>query len=338
MKLRNLAFILLAAFAAASCGPKQEVVETEDRIENVETTTLTKSSISRVLDFSATLQGYETVNISPSLQGKIEHIYTEVGTNVKKGDLLVRMDQNQYNTVKMNYSNTEIEIARMDALIESGSVSKQAYDQAKLGFNQLKENLEFITANTFVRAPFAGVISAKNYEDGELYAGQPIVILTQINTLKAIISIPERYFPVIKNGMEVAMTTDIYPGETFKGIVEIVYPTIDAASHTFRVKIRIPNSSLKLRPGMFANASIAMGSDEVITVPFQSVQKMVGSNDRFVYVNDNGTAKRVFVTPGQRFDDTIEIISDEISEGMQVVTVGQAKLVDGAKMNVVKEN
>ncbi len=337
MNFKTLAIIALAATTVVACGPKQEEA-TEDKIENVETTRLTKSSISRVLDFTATLQGYETVNIAPSMQGKIEHIYTEVGTNVKKGDLLVRMDQNQYNTVKMNYSNTEIEIARMDALIASGSISKQAYDQAKLGFDQLKENLDFITANTFVKAPFAGVISAKNYEDGELYSGQPIVVLTQITTLKAIISIPERYFPVISNGMSVEMTTDIYPDEVFKGTIEIVYPTIDAATHTFKAKIRIPNSNLKLRPGMFANASIAMGSDEVITVPFQSVQKMVGSNDRYVFVNENGTAKRIFVTLGQRFDDTIEIISDEISEGMQVVTLGQAKLVDGANMNVVKEN
>lgn len=337
MNFKSLSICALAAMAMIACAPQTQETE-EVRIENVETTSLKKTTISRILELPATLQGYETVNIAPSLQGKIEHIYTEVGTNVKTGDLLVRMDQNQYNTVKMNYSNTEIEMSRMEALHESGSVSQQAYDQAKLGFDQLKQNLDFITANTFVRAPFAGVISAKNYEDGELFAGQPIVVLTQINKLKTTVSIPERYYPTIKAGMAIDIKSDIYPEETFKGSIEVVYPTIDAASHTFRVKIVIPNASLKLRPGMYAETTLQIGQDEAMVVPFQSVQKMVGSNDRFVFVNDGGVAKRVFVTMGQRFDDMIEIISDELIEGSNVVTLGQAKLVDGAKMNVVKEN
>lgn len=339
MTLKQLT--LIASFAAlllSGCGPKQVQETAVERVEQVETTKLQKQEISRILDISTTLQGYQTMNVAPSLQGRIEHIFVEVGTNVQAGQMLVRMDQNQYNTTKLTYTNLGIEMQRMDALKESGAVAAQVYDQTKLGYEQAKESLAFLEKNTFVKAQFSGVISAKNYEDGELFAGQPILVLTQINTLKALVNIPESYFPVVKKGMKVDIKSDIYPDEVFPATIEIVYPTIDAASHTFQVKLRIPNGAQKLRPGMYAHTTLSLGKVETILVPYQSVQKLTGSNERYVFLNNNGVAKRVFVTLGQRFDDKIEVLSEEIAEGDDLVSVGQAKLVDGSKLNVVKAN
>lgn len=337
MKLRIFTLIALSVVALTGCM-QQKVQETEQRVEQVETTMLKKTTIARQSEFSTTLQGYETMNIAPSLTGKIEHIFVEVGSNVKAGDMLVRMDQNQYKTAKLTNTNLTIEMQRMDALKESGAVSKQTYDQTKLGYDQSKESLEFLETNTYVKARFSGVISAKNYEDGELYSGQPILVLTQIYTLKALINIPETFFPLVKKGMKVNVYSDIYPEEAFPATIEIVYPTIDAASHTFQAKLRIPNGKMKLRPGMFVRTTMALGQAETMVVPYQAVLKLVGSNERFVYVNKDGVAKRIFVTLGQRFDDKVEIISSDISEGDELVTVGQAKLVDGSKLNVVKAN
>ncbi|MBQ0025097.1 MAG: efflux RND transporter periplasmic adaptor subunit [Bacteroidales bacterium] len=338
MKAVKQILIGSALLAVAACGPAQSEVQDEARVEQVETTVLKKETISRVLEFSTTLQGYQTVNVAPSVTGRIEHIYVEVGKNVKKGDMLVRMDQNQYNTTKLTYTNLGIEMQRMESLRESGAVSQQTYDQTKLSYDQISENFEFLEKNTFVKAQFPGVISAKNYEDGELYGGQPILVLTQISTLKALINVPETYFPVVKAGMKLDVTTDIYPKEKFPATVEIVYPTIDAASHTFQVKVKISNPSLKLRPGMYVKTSMQMGQADTFVIPYQTVLRLTGSNERYVYVNENGVAKRLFVTLGQRFDENIEIISDSLAEGVQVVTKGEAKLVDGVRINVVKEN
>ena len=262
----------------------------------------------------------------------------EVGTGVNQGAMLVRMDQNQYNTTKLTFANLGVELQRMEALKETGAVSDQSYDQIKLSYEQTKESLAFLEKNTFVKAPFGGVISAKNYEDGELYSGQPILVLTQIATLKALMSIPESYYPNVKQGMKVDIVSEVYPDQVFPGTIEVVYPTIDATSHSFQVKVRIPNASHKLRPGMYVHTKLAMGQAETIVVPYQSVQKLTGSNDRYIFLDKDGVAKRVFVQLGQRFDQDIEIISDEIAEGDRIVTVGQAKLVDGSKLNVVKEN
>ena len=158
------------------------------------------------------------------------------------------------------------------------------------------------------------------------------------NTLKALIAIPENYYPLVKKGMQVNLSSEIYPGETFPATVEVVYPTVDPASHTFQAKLRIPNSGLKLRPGMYVKTRMSLGMARAMVVPYQAVLKLTGSNDRYVFVDDGGVARRVFVKLGQRFDENIEIISDELQEGDRLVTVGQAKLVDGSKLNVTKEN
>lgn len=337
MMYRKITALALAAAMVVACGVKQQQQE-EEVVAQVETSIVQKMEIDRTVEFSTTLEGYLKQNVAPSLTGKIEHIFVEVGTNVKEGSMLVRMDQNQINTTKLTYANLGVELSRMENLRESGAVSQQALDQVKLSYDQTKQSLDFLEKNTYVKAPFSGVISAKNYEDGELYSGQPILVLTQINTLKALIGISESYFPQVKVGMPVDITSDIYPGEVFKGVIEIVYPTVDANSHTFQVKVRIPNGSLKLRPGMYVKTQLALGHVETIVVPYQAVLKMTGSNDRYVFVNENGVAKRIFVTMGQRYNEMVEIVGDSLQEGDKLVTLGQSKLVDGIKINVVKEN
>ena len=338
MKRILYVWVLAAAFIVAACGGKQQQQVMEQRAQLVETAPLAMSDISRELEFSTTLQGWQTLNVSPSITGKIEHIYVEVGTSVGAGANLVRMDQNQYTTTKLTYTNLGVEMERMESLRESGAVSQQVYDQTRLNYEQTKETLEFLEKNTYVKAPFAGVISAKNYEDGELYSGQPILVLTQIYTLKALIAIPESYYPNVKKGMAVTLTSEIYPGETFPATIDIVYPTVDPASHTFQARLRIPNSGLKLRPGMYVRTKMSLGMARAMVVPYQAVLKLTGSNDRYVFLDEGGVAKRVFVTLGQRFDENIEIISDELHEGDQLVVVGQAKLVDGSKLNVAGDN
>lgn len=339
--MKKIVFLAASALMLIGCvktAEKQTVVEqqTEERVENVSTMVLEKREIQREITLSSNLQGYQTVNVSPSLQGKIEHIYVEVGDKVSAGANLVRMDQNQYKTTKLAFGNLEIEKRRMDALLESGSVSQQSYDQVALSYSQTKEQLEFLEKNTYVKAGFTGVIAAKNYEDGELYAGQPIVVLTEVDRLKTLVAIPESYIPLVKEGMKLSLYSDVYPERVFTGTIEVVYPTIDAASHTFMVKVVIPNRDRALRPGMYVTTTLGLGKEKVLTVPYSTVLKLIGANDRYVFINDNGHAKRVSVEMGQRFGDDVEIYGEGIEEGVEVVVKGEARLIDGVKINVVE--
>ena len=136
--------------------------------------------------------------------------------------------------------------------------------------------------------------------------------------------------------MKLNITSEIYPDKVFEAIIETVFPTIDPSSHTFSVRILIPNASETLRPGMYVSTSISVGKVKGMLVPYQSVLKLIGSNERYVFVNDGGKAKRVTVTLGKRFDRDVEIISEELKEGDELIVVGQGRLVDGVKLEIVK--
>lgn len=330
--LSALALIL----TLSACSEEQTTVQEVEKVEKVQVMKLTATEIEREVVLPSTLEGYDNMKVSTSVSGIIDEILVDVGDKVSKGQLLVKMDPTQYTTTKLQYANLGVEMGRMDALKEAGSISQQIYDQTKTQYNQLKEQLALYETNTFVRADFAGVISARNFEPGELCAGQPILQLTQINKLKAYINVQENYFPYLKKGMKLTLTSDIYPGKTFPASVEVVYPTIDPSSHTFSVKVLIPNASEVLRPGMYVTTSIPVGKVQGLLVPYQAVLKLIGSNERYVFVNNNGVAKRVKVELGKRYDRDIEIISEELKEGDELVVVGQGRLVDGVKLEIVK--
>ena len=335
--MKKVIIFSLAALMVVGCSKKQTASLDYNRVEQVRTMVLQPREIEREISVSTNLQGYLTQNVAPSLTGKIEHIYCEVGDKVVAGQDLVRMDQTQYKTTKISMGNLEIEKKRVEQLFKTGSATQQQLDQIVAQYNSTKEQLEFLEKNTYVKAPFAGVIAAKTYEDGELYGGQPILVLTQIDKLKALVAIPESYFPQFKEGMKLTLTSEIYPDQEFTGTVEVVYPTIDATSHTFQVKIVVPNGKQLLRPGMYVTTTIGLGKTNAIVAPYQAVEKLVGANDRYVFLNENGRAKRVAVTLGQRFDQDVEIIAPEIVPGVEMVVVGQHKLIDGIKVNVVTD-
>ena len=127
--MKKVIIITLAALTLVACGKKTATTEQEERVEQVRTTVLHAQDIEREISVSANLQGYLTQNVAPSLTGKIEHIYCEVGDHKSKGQDLVRMDQTQYKTTKISLSNLEIEKNRIENLLRSGSATQQQYDQ-----------------------------------------------------------------------------------------------------------------------------------------------------------------------------------------------------------------
>ena len=329
-------FAAVASMMLVGCKKQDAAIVTEEEqaAEPVEVTVLQSREIQREISLSSNLQGYETVNIAPSLTGKIEHIYTEVGTRVRKGDSLVRMDQQQYNTTKLVYSNLLVEMKRVEGLIQTGSVSQQTYDQTKLQLDQTKENLDFLTKNTFVRAPFSGVISAKNYEDGELYSGQPILVLTQIDRLKALIAIPESYIPQVKTGMKLTLRSDVYPDKEFPATIEIVYPTVDATSHTFQAKVVMQNNGGLLRPGMYVTAELDARQVNGVAVPTEAVVYRNGSNAVWI-VDEEGKASRKLVKLGIQTKDFIQI-AEGLEGNESVIVEGMSRMNDGDKVLVVE--
>ncbi len=300
-----------------------------------------KTKISRTVDYTTTIQAYEEVNMAPSTPGRVDKIYVEVGDRVSKGQKLFLMDRTQYYANKIQLTNLEKDLARMDTLLKVGSIKEQTYDQTKAQVDVTRTNVDFMEQNTLLEAPFGGIITGRYLEDGELYSGAPgmsgkaaVVTLMQINPVKITVSISEQYFPLIKNGMKVRVAADVYPDKSFEGTIFRVHPTIDPLSRSFRAEVRINNNSELLRPGMFARSYIDMGEQEAFVVPANAVLMQEGTNERYIFVVENGIAVRKPVTLGQRFDDRFEIAGGDLKEGDSLVTDGQARLNNGQKVEI----
>lgn len=312
--------------------------------EVVREISLEEEKISRSIEYPSTLEPFEEVHLAPSTPGKIESISVEIGDRVSKGEVLIKMDDSQLLQSKIQMNNLQTDFSRLDTLRKVGSIAQQQYDQMATQYEVAQENVEYLNENTTITAPFSGVISGKYFENGEMYSGSPvatigkaaIVSLIQINKLKAIVSISEKYFPNVKTGMDAKIKIDVYPEMEFNGKILRIYPTIDPQSRSFDVEVSIDNSKNLLRPGMFSRIAVDLEEAKALVLPAIAVLKMQGSNVRYLFIDEGGKAKRIEVELGKRFDDKVEVISDELKAGDKVVVNGQAKLLDGLEVEVVE--
>ena len=305
-------FISLAAFQKCSTPASEKQQDDKDstlsetKIEKVKILKLEPRVIGKTIEYSSVLQAYEEVHLVPATPGKIDEILVEVGSRVKKGNVLVKMDQTQLLQSMLQLKNLETDFKRLDTLQKVGGVTQQQFDQVKTQYEVTKANVDFLSKNTQLKAPFNGVISGKYYEEGEMYSGAPstptgkaaIVSIVQINPLKAVIYIPEAYFPSVYTGMKADIECDIYPGEKYRGYILRKYPVIDPASHSFQVEIQVPNAGEKLRPGMFCRVTLELGEVKALVVPSLAILKMQGSNERYLFIEKDGIAKRIVVNLG----------------------------------------
>lgn len=344
--IKNTILGIVTIAVLVGCSSNGTVETKEVQAIPVKVQKLKKTNIARTLEYMADLKAFEEVYYAPSSPGRIEQINVEVGDRIKKGDVLVVMDQTNLHQAKVQLKNAEAEYNRAKMLNETQSISKQQYDMVEANYEVAKSNVDFLTENTKLMAPFNGVVTGKYYENGELYSGSPaggaskaaVIRIEQINPLKAYVNMTERYFPMLKPGMKLEFKSNIYPDKVFNGTVNIVYPTIDNASRTFTVEVKIPNDDQVLRPGMSGTIDFFVGEAEGMIVPTLSVLKLQGANNRYVFINKNGRAKRVDVALGRRFDGEVEIISNQLKEGDELIVVGQGRLVDGTAISVTPNN
>jgi len=313
-------------------------------VYKVKTIELKKQQVDQTVEYTANLLAWEEINFAPASPGRIEEISVEVGSRVSKGDVIARMDRTQLVQASEQLSNARTNFERMDTLRKLNSVSQQQYEAVKTQYEVLKSSVDFLTENTTLVSPINGIVTGKYFESGELYSAMPntaagkaaIVTLMQINPLKAIVNLSERFYPTISKGMNATVEVDIFQGKKFRGEISRIYPTISADSRTFPVEIIISNSDEKLRPGMFARVSLNLGKADVLVLPATVVLKQEGTNERFIFIAEGDKAVKKIVTIGGRYDDMIEIISEDVKEGDNIIVAGQEKLMNGSQIEVIK--
>ena len=347
---RILTISIVAGILAlgTSCTSKNDKTETTQQSEikqsvPVKTTIVKKEPIERAIDYTVTLIPFEEVHLAPSTPGRIEKINVEISDQVSKGQVVALMDRTNLEQARINLLKLETDYKRLDTLMKTKSIAEQQYDQIKSAYEMARSSYQFLLENPRLKAPFSGVISGKYFEDGEIYSGVPnttagkaaIVSIVQINQLKALIGISSNYFPLINIGMKADVKSEIYPDLSFKGEVYRVYPTIDNATKTFTVEVKVQNDNLKLRPGMFSKVQLNLGKGQAILVPTIALIKQTGTNDMYVFLNKNNMAVKQLVKMGRIIDDNTEIL-EGIREGDEIIVVGQNKLENQTPITVIK--
>jgi len=350
IKIALIALIAGTAFTACDMQPPGAASNTdtaaiEVKAQPIKVMELSFQETAITQKVTSTVVAYEETYLSPALSGRIRSVKVEVNDHVKKGQLLVELDRTQLDQTQLQFQQLLTDLARMDTLLQYGSITQQAYDQMKAQVETTQLILLNLEENTMLRAPYSGVITGKYYNDGELYSPAPntpagkaaLVSMIQIDPVKVMVNLSEKHLPLIKKGMKATVTTDVYPNEVFQGAVFRIHPTVSAATRTFTVEVKVPNRSRKLAPGMFARVNLKLGEGEALIVPSIAVMQQTGTNQRYIMLHENGTAKKVVVEILNRMDDQLEISSPEIQGGEQLIYAGQSRLEDGSPVNVVSE-
>ena len=335
---KNLKFIALAATVLlCACAKTEEATTTVTIVETpkVKIAGVTTEAVPQLEEYSTTVEAKVKNSIIPNSPLRIEKIFVEVGDNVKKGDKLVQLDAKDLDKLQLQYEYQMVDFKRIEELYKVGGISKADYENAKTQLEVTKKTLDSRTENTVLVSPIDGVISARNYDDGDMYGGQVILVVEQISPVKMKINVSESYYAMTNKNLDVTLTFEAYGNEEFKGNIDIIYPTISAASHTFPVEISMANKDLKIRPGMFGKAVVNFGTKEHVVVPDQAVIKQAGSGDYYVYTYENGKVTNNKVELGRRMGNRYEVLSG-IAPGSQVVVAGKESLANGIEVEVIE--
>ncbi|MCC8089614.1 MAG: efflux RND transporter periplasmic adaptor subunit [Rikenellaceae bacterium] len=341
MKKRDFLKIPLQASVVAmvySCGGsnQQEDIAEEKTMVTVEA--VYRQDVEQSRTFTGTVEANVKNNITPHTSVRIDKIFVEVGDRVQRGQRLVTMDTISLQQAKFQMENDSLEYIRTKELHEFGGASRSELDARKLDYDISLSEYRNLTTNTELLSPVSGVVTARNYDNGDMYSGgDPVLTVEQIKPVKILINVSESLYTKVTKDMEVSVQLDVYGEEEFTGKVNLIYPTIDANTRTFPVEVIIANPDERIRPGMFSRVTLAYGTENRVVIPDRAVVKQTGSGDRYVYVVEpDSTVTFKKVELGRRMDDLFEIVSG-VDDGDIVIVTGQSRVTNGAAVEIVKQ-
>ena len=290
-----------------------------------------------------TLLADESVIIRSEIDGRIVGLNFQEGQAVAAGTQLVTLENSEYEAqsaaVRADLKTEEQRLSRTRELRQQNFISKDALDVQLGNVDRLKARMaeaDSRVAKTQIRAPFSGTVGLRMVSPGAyVKAGEDIVRLESIGSIKADFRVPELFMSKIHPGQEVLLRLDAYPGEEFSGRVYAVEPVVDDRTRTVLMRARIPNKSNKLKPGMFVRVAVTLANrPNAIIVPEQSIWPQ--GRDTFVFRVVDGKAALTKIEIGNRHPGQVEVISG-LAPNDIVVTEGQIKLRDGAPVMVMPE-
>lgn len=338
-----------AAFLSGCSGKKDAEKEEKEEIPSVKVATVGEENVADIQLLTATVEADKINNISSNAPNRIKQILVDEGMLVRAGQRVVVLDdvnttsyQLQVDNARANLRNVEVNYNRALELFKIGGGTKQQVDamelqlvNAKNALATAERTLRNAQENTVLTSPVSGVVTARNYDPGDMSGALPILTVGTISPVKVVVNVNESDFSKVKKGMPVKVTLESYGDEVFPGTVTMVSPTVDQASRTFGVEVTVPNPGGRILPGMFGRVELNLGEHERPVVPDMAVEKQRGSGNYFVYIYKDGRIIYSQVELGRRIDDRYEVISG-VNAGEQVVISEKSKLKNGISVNLQK--
>lgn len=307
----------------------------------VEVAKAARSAVTAAFQGTANLVAEAEAEVAAKSSGVVLQILVEEGDRVQAGQVLARLDADRQRlAVKQSEANLrklENDFRRQQEMIGRKLISQDVFDRSRYDLDTQRAAYEMAKLELSwaeVRAPIGGVVSKRMVKVGNLIQlNQPLFKIDDFDPLEATINVPEREMRLIAAEQPVQMLVDALPDAVFTGTVARVSPVVDASTGTFRVVAQFKDDSNRLRSGMFGRVRIVYDQRaDVLVVPRAA---LVGDDaDASVFVVESDVAKRRKVRLGYADGGQVEVV-DGLGEGEQVVTLGQAALRDGAKVQVI---
>lgn len=315
-------------------------VDREQRVRVIEAQTVSLGTVSKRINTVGHLRANAVVTVKSELSGRIAEVLFIEGSIVKKGDTLIRFEDAEYKAslqiAEGEFDHAKANFERIFKLHEQKAASNKQLDEesarlkmAEGKYFQAKANME----KSCIKAPFDGVMGIMNISSGAfVQAGTELVTIVDNSSVKATFKIPEKNIHDVGPGQVVEVKVSAFKDQIFTGVVEAVDAKVEQESHSVQVKGVIPNPDNLLRDGLFANVSLIVGEKgNAMTVDESSVDRI--GEIEYVWVVERGRAEKRRVLTGARENGQIEIIAG-LQPGQIVVTSGQIKLSDGARVKI----
>lgn len=286
---------------------------------------------SDIVEALGTARARESVVLTPRVSDTVRTVAFEDGQMVKKGDLLVALEDAeeaaQLSEAQANLREAQSQFARTEDLVTRGNASTAALDAQRRRVAEARYRLvaaEARMADRRIVAPFDGVLGLRQVSEGSLITqNNPITTIDAIDVINLDFSVPERFIATLATGQKVNARVEAYPDRIFEGLIKIVDSRVDPVTRSVIVRAEIPNTDRALRPGLLMTVEVISRSWQGLSVAEESVVPSGGRT--FVFVTKDGVAERRAVTLGIRRPGYVEV-TDGLVAGERVVTEGTMRL------------
>lgn len=336
MRILHLTAIAALLITFAACKSEKK----ELKVEPISVTTEVASATTDYLNKSyvGTIEEHTSTPISFTGMGKVTRVCVEEGQHVTKGQVIAEIDEaqakNMLATAEAQMAQANDALARMKQLYEAGSLPEIKWVEVQSQVAQAKSQLDMARQNVAdcrIHAPVSGIVSSKTVSDGmTAVTAEPVITILDISSVWVRVAIPEKEIANIKPNTHTTISVEAVGKSMEGGRIEKCL-TADATTHTYDIKINLPNRDGALLPGMIANVRLLSGGQKdvfsAITLPVRSVQQN-SNGQHFVWINANGKAHRQNIEVGETFGNRI-VIRSGLQGGEQVITEGYQKVGEG---------